>query len=68
MASILLWIGIALTVIGWIALAWQAAKRMVIKDELERFPDKKNIMQLQRNYCWLTMIAGVVLILIAIII
>ena len=68
MASILLWIGIALTVIGWIALAWQAAKRMEIKDELERFPNKKNVMQLRRNYCWLTMIAGVVLILIAIIV
>lgn len=68
MASILLWIGVALIVIGWIALAWQAAKRMAIKDELEKFPDKKNVMQLRRNYCWLTMIAGVVLILIAIII
>lgn len=39
MASILLWIGVALIVIGWIALAWQAAKRMAIKDELEKFPD-----------------------------
>lgn len=68
MASILLWIGIALTVTGWIALAWQAAKRMGIKDELERFPDKKNVMGLRRNYCWLTMIAGVVLILTAVII
>lgn len=68
MASILFWIGVALIVIGWIALAWQAAKRMAIKDELEKFPDKKNVMQLRRNYCWLTMIAGVVLILIAIII
>ena len=68
MASILLWIGIALTVIGWIALAWQAVKRMAVKDELERFPDRKNVMQLHRNYCWLTMIAGVVLILIAVII
>lgn len=66
MASILLWIGIALTIIGWVALAWQAAKRMVIKNELERFPDKKSAMQLRRNYCWLTMIAGVVLILIAV--
>ena len=68
MASILLWIGIALTVIGWIALAWQAAKRMAVKDELERFPDKKNIMKLRRNYCLLTIIAGVVLILIAVVI
>ena len=68
MASILLWIGIALTVIGWIALAWQAAKRMAVKDELERFPNRKNVMQLHRNYCWLTIIAGVVIILIAVII
>lgn len=68
MASILLWIGIALTVIGWVALASQAAKRMAIKDDLERFPIRKNLMQLRRNYCWLTIIASVALILIAVII
>lgn len=68
MTTILLWIGISLTVIGWIALAWQAAKRMAIKDELERFPERNNVMQLRRNYCFLTIIAGVVLILIAIIV
>ena len=65
MASTLLWIGIAVVVIGWIALAWQAAKRMAIKDELDRFPDRRNVMQLRRNYCWLTIIVGVLLILIA---
>lgn len=68
MANILLWIGIALTAIGWIALAWQAAKGMALKDELDRFPDRKNVMQLRRNHCWLTMIAGIVVILIALII
>lgn len=65
MASILLWIGIAVTVIGWIALAWQASKRMAIKDELEKIPDKKKVMQLRRNYCIITIIAGIILILIA---
>ena len=43
-------------------------REMAVKDELERFPDRKNVMQLRRNYCWLTIIAGVVFILIAVII
>lgn len=67
MASVLLWIGIVLTVIGWIALAWQASKRIVMQNELDKFPEKKNITQLQRNYCRLTIIIGVILILIAVI-
>lgn len=66
MASILLWTGIILAVAGWIAFAWQAAKRMAVKDELEKFPDKKNGMLLRRNYCRLTIIIGILLILIAI--
>lgn len=66
MANILLWIGITLTVIGWIVFAWQAAKRMQVKDELEKFSERKNVIQLRRNYCWLTIFAGVVLILIAV--
>ena len=68
MASILLWIGIALTVIGWLALACQAAKRMARKDDLEKFPDRRRVMLLRRNYCRLTIIAGILLIMIAMII
>lgn len=66
MASILLWTGIILAVAGWIAFAWQAAKRMAVKDELEKFPDNKNEMLLRRNYCRLTIIIGILLIMIAI--
>lgn len=60
-ASILLWTGITLTVAGWIAFAWQAAKIMAVKDELVKFPDNKNEMMLRRNYCRLTIIIGILL-------
>lgn len=68
MTNVLMWAGIALIVIAWLMLAWQAAKRFAEKDELEKFPHKRKTMQLHRNYCWLIMIAGVVLLLIAILI
>lgn len=68
MSRLLLWIGIGITVIGWIALAWQASKRMVRKDDIRRFPELQKTMQLYRNYCWLTMIGGVILILVSILI
>lgn len=67
MANILMWIGIALIVIGWLALAWQASKRLAAKDELEKFPQKKHVMQLYRNYFRLTILVGVILLLIAVI-
>ncbi len=66
MASILLWTGITLTVAGWIDFAWQAAKRMAVKDELVKFPGNKNEMMLRRNNCRLTIIIWVLLIMIAI--
>lgn len=68
MASVLMWIGIALTVIGFLALAWQASKRLAMKEELEKFPQKKQTMRLHRNYCRLTILAGIILLLIATII
>lgn len=67
MANILMWVGIALTVFGWLMLAWQASKRLAVKDELEKFPQKKHVMQLHRNYCWLTISVGIILLFIAII-
>ena len=67
MASIILmWIGIGVTVIGWLALAWQASKRMAAKDELAKFPEREKTMQQHRNYCRLTIFAGIVILLIAI--
>ncbi len=68
MATVLMWSGIAITVIGWFALAWQASKRLSAKEELEKFPEKKRKMQLHRNYCWLTIAAGIVILLIAMVI
>lgn len=67
MASILLWAGITMIVIGWLALAWQASKRMAVKNQMEKFPQVKQTMRLRRNYCWLTIAAGVILLLIAIV-
>ncbi len=65
MANVLLWFGIGLTVVGWIALAIQAAKRMSVKDEMQNFPELRDKMQLRRNYCWFIILVGVVLLLIA---
>ncbi len=62
-----MWIGIAVTVIGWLALAWQASKRLAVKDKIEKFPQMKKTMQLHRNYCFLTIIAGIIIILVAVI-
>ncbi len=68
MAEVLMWIGIAVLVIGWIALCWQAAKRLTAKDELEKFPEKKQTMQMHRNYCWLPMMAGIIILIISLLI
>lgn len=67
-ANILLWIGIILLVSGWIAFGWQASKRMKMKEELDRFPERKNSMILRRNYCRLTMLVGILFIVLALII
>lgn len=68
MASILMWIGIAVIIIGWLALAWQASKRLAVKDDLEKFPQKLKTMQLHRNYCRLTIVAGIALLMIALLV
>lgn len=53
--------------VGFIAFAWQAAKRMAIKEELDKFQHKKNELMLHRNYSRLVIIFGIALILIAIV-
>lgn len=68
MTKILMWIGISVIVIGWLALAWQASKRMAIKDELDKLPQKRKAMQLRRNYCLLTIAAGMVVLIAALVI
>lgn len=65
MAIVLMWIGIGLIVIGWLLLGWQASKRLAAKDELEKFPQRKQDFQKRRNYCWLVILMGVILLLIA---
>lgn len=68
MTEILIWGGIALVVIGRLALAWLAGKRLTNKEELERSPQKAETMKLHRNYCRITMLAGVLLLILALII
>ncbi len=46
-----MWIGISLTIIVWLALTFQASKRLSAKDKSEKFTQKKRAMQLYRNYC-----------------
>lgn len=67
MNSILLWTGIVLIVGGWIALAWQAAKWMRLKNELERFPERRKEMLLRRNYCRFTIFAGLIIIMLSLV-
>ena len=59
MRSIIIWFGIATTVVGWIALAWQASKRMAVQKELEKFPERKKAMLLHRTYCRLVILIGI---------
>lgn len=68
MGNILMWAGIALIVIGWVALAWQASKRLAVKDELDKLTQKRETMQSHRNYCWLIIGAGMILLLISIVV
>lgn len=68
MASILMWIGIIVIVIGWLALSLLASKRMAMKEELEKFSEKKHQMMLRRNYSRLIILAGIALLLIALLI
>lgn len=65
MANVLLWTGKILIGAGWLALAWQAAKTLSRKAEIEKFPALSHTMLLRRNYCRLAIIAGILLILIS---
>lgn len=64
----MLWVGIILIVAGWIALSWQALKRMAVKEDLKKIPSQMNGMRLNRYYCLLTIFSGVVMLLLALII
>lgn len=68
MAQVLLWTGIALIVVGWFALAGQAVKIMSRRNETEKFSRENHAMQLRRNYCRLTIIAGILLVIISMLI
>lgn len=67
MTNILLWVGIVVIIIGWIALGMQASNRMAMSQELARFPEKKAEMSLRRNYCFITIFFGCLLVLLALI-
>ncbi len=50
-----------MTVIGWLALGWQAGKRMQHKTDIEKFPELRRQLALRRNYCFLIIFAGIIL-------
>ena len=68
MASILMWIGIGLIVTGCLALFWQASRYLAMKNELAKFPQKKSRLLLNRQYCRLTILAGIAALLISLVI
>ena len=65
MASILLWIGIVVIVAGWLGLAWQASKIMAARKEVDKFPDRRKTMMMHRNYWRLTILAGILILIVA---
>ncbi len=69
MATILLYIGIVLTVIGWLLLSWFAVKQMNLQKEYERFPQKweevkQNLIH-KRWLCRSLIIFGLIVIIIS---
>ena len=69
MATILLYIGIALIVIGWLTLSWYAAKQLNSQKEYERLPKKweeikKNLIH-KRWICRSLIILGLIIIIIS---
>lgn len=69
MATILLYIGIALIVVGWLTLSWFAAKQMNAQKEYERLPQKweevKQKLIHKRWICRSLIILGLIVIIIS---
>lgn len=69
MAKILLYIGIALIVGGWLALARYAGKQLAAQKEYERLPQKwheiKQELIHKRMICRCSIIAGLIAIIIS---
>ncbi|MCM1291708.1 MAG: hypothetical protein NC207_07245 [Bacteroides sp.] len=72
MANILLYIGIALIIIGWVTLSWFAAKQLRAQKEYERLPQKWNEVKqslIHKRFIGRTIIIlGLILILISLLI
>ncbi|MBD5367042.1 MAG: hypothetical protein HDR82_08610 [Bacteroides sp.] len=68
MDSVMVWSGIIITVIGWLALARQAAKAIAAKKQMDKLPQERKAMLLKRNYCRLTILIGMIVIIIGLII
>ena len=68
MDSVMVWSGIIITVIGWLALAQQAAKAIAAKKQMDKFSQERKAMLLKRNYCRLTILIGMIVIIIGLII
>lgn len=69
MATILLYIGIALIVVGWLTLSWFAAKQMNAQKEYDRLPQKweevKQKLIHKRWICRSLIILGLIVIIIS---
>lgn len=69
MATILLYIGIALIVIGWLTLSWFAAKQVNAQKEYGRLPQKweeiKRSLLHKRLICRGVVILGLIAIIIS---
>ncbi|MCM1076656.1 MAG: hypothetical protein NC411_04765 [Bacteroides sp.] len=72
METFLLYFGIGLTVIGWLALSWFAAKQMKAQKEYERIPLKweevKRGLVRKRWICRVVILIGIIVILISLLI
>lgn len=69
MATVLLYVGIALTVAGWLALSWFAVKQISARKEYERLPQKwdeiKQTLMHKRNLCRYLIMSGLLVLIIS---
>lgn len=65
MSSIFLWAGVAIIIIGWLALSWQAMKAIRMREKMAKFKELNDRSRLRRNYCRITIIVGILFLLIA---
>ncbi len=69
MTTILLYLGIALIILGWLTLSWFAVKQINAQKEYERFPQKweevKQALIYKRWICRSLIVLGIVVLIIS---